>query len=135
MRVMDLDSEQEQVFAVTEGEVRAIESSKIENYLPLLSDDVVFLPPNLERKTGVPLRAWLRDFLNDVFTQNVEFAHGETVIRGDRACHEYTCSWTATRKTGGTPVSMSFKGLHVLRRQLCGQWKINRNIWNTDPKK
>jgi ketosteroid isomerase-like protein len=55
------------------------------------------------------------------------------VIRDDLACHVYTCSWTATPKSGGQPASMCFKGMHVLRRQPGGRWKISRSIWNTDP--
>lgn len=128
-----LDCDRRQVFAVTEAETIAVEAGNADSYFSILSDDAVFMPPNVASKTGVDLRQWLRDFLERVTIEHVEFAHGETIIREDLACHAYTCRWTATSKCGGTPTSMAFKGMHVLRRQPGGSWKISRNIWNTDP--
>jgi ketosteroid isomerase-like protein len=121
------------VFAVTEEEVAAIESGDIDRYLALLSDDAVFMPQNVAAKTGCDLRQWLRDFLDQVTIKYLQFTHGETVIRNDLACHAYSCSWTATPKSGGQPALMRFKGMHVLRRMPEGIWRISRSIWNTDP--
>jgi ketosteroid isomerase-like protein len=129
----DADRDCRQVFALTEEEAAAVEAGDIDRYLSLLSDDAVFLPQNVSTKTGEDLRQWLREFLDRVSIRYLEFAHGETVIRDDLACHEYTCRWTATPRSGGQPAVMSFKGLHVLRRQRNGSWKISRNIWNTNP--
>jgi ketosteroid isomerase-like protein len=129
----ELDRDRQQVFAVTEAEARAVETGDAESYFSLLSDDVVFMPPNVLAKTGDDLRQWMRDFLNRVTIRYDDFSHGETVIREDLACHAYTCRWTATPRLGGSPTSMAFKGMHVLRRQPGGSWKISRSIWNTDP--
>ena len=128
-----LDRDRQQVFAVTEEEVAAIEAGDVDRYLALLSDDAVFMPQNVATKTGDDLRQWLRDFLDRVTIKYLQFAHGETVIRDDLACHACTCSWTAAPKSGGQPALMCFKGMHVLRRQPGGSWKISRSIWNTDP--
>lgn len=128
-----LDRDRHEVFAVTEEEVAAIEAGDIHRYLALLSDDAVFMPQNVANKTGDDLRQWLREFLDRVTIKYLQFAHGETVIRDDLACHAYTCNWTATPKSGGQPTLMCFKGIHVLRRQPGGQWKISRSIWNADP--
>lgn len=127
------DRDRQQVFAATEEEVAAVEAGDIHRYLALLSDDAVFMPQNAAAKTGDDLRSWLRDFLDRVTIKYLQFAHGETVIRDDLACHAYTCTWTAAPKSGGPPARMSFKGLHVLRRQPDGSWKISRSIWNSDP--
>ena len=130
---VELEGDRQQVFALTEAEVTAIEAGETDRYLSLLSDDAVFMPPNVATKTGDDLRQWLRDFLKRVTIKYVDFAHGDTLIREDLACHAYTCRWTATPKSGGPPTLMSFKGMHVLRRQPGGSWKISRSIWNTDP--
>jgi ketosteroid isomerase-like protein len=122
-----------QIFAVTEEEKAAIEAGDIRRYLALLSDDAVFMPQNVHSKTGDELRAWLADFLERVKITYLDFVHGETIIRGDLACHAYTCSWTAVPNSGGQPTLMHFKGLHVLRKQPGGPWRISRSIWNTDP--
>jgi ketosteroid isomerase-like protein len=127
----DLDCKQ--VFAVTEEERTAIEAGDINRYLALLSDNAVFMPQNTTAKTGSELRLWLRDFLERMSIKYDTYTHEETIIRDDLACHAYTCSWTAVPKSGGTPSLMSFKGLHVLRRQVDGSWMISRSIWNTDP--
>ncbi len=127
------DPERQQVFAITEAEVDAIESGDLAKYVSLLTDDAVFLPPNAFAKSGDELRQWLRDFLERVSIKYAGFAHDETIIRGDLACHFYTCSWTAVPRSGGNPVLMSFKGVHVLRRQPEGSWRISRSVWNTDP--
>jgi len=128
-----IESDRQQVFAVTEAELSAIQSSDTEKYFSLLSDDATLSPPNAASKTGAELRRWLSEFLEQVAIERAKLVHGETWIRDDLACHEYTCRWTATRKSGGTPTAMAFKGMHVLRREPGGQWRIVRNIWNVDP--
>ena len=133
MTESDLKPDLQQVFAAAEEEAAAIESGDIAKYLSLLSDDAVLLPPNGAAKTGRELREWLGEFLDRVSVHVLEFAHGETVIRDDLSCHEYTCTWTATPRSGGQPARLSFKGMHVLRRQPNGLWRISRNIWNTNP--
>jgi len=128
-----LDLDGQRVFAVTEEETAAIEAGDIDRYLSLLSDDAVFMPQNASAKTGDELRQWLQDFLERTTIKYLEFSHGETLIRDDLACHAYTCSWAAAPKSGGQPTLVSFKGVHVLRRQQGGSWRISRSIWNTDP--
>lgn len=130
---VETDIDCEQVFRITEEEARAIESGDIENYLSTLSPDAVFMPQNVTAKAGDDLRNWLRQFVEQFKIKLHHFAHGETTIREDLACHVYTCSWTATPRSGGSGTLMSFKGMHVLRRQPDGSWKIVRNIWNSDP--
>ena len=115
------------------GEARAIAAGDFERYLSLLSPEAVFMPPNVAPKSGDELRTWLRDFLNQFSIRLHHFAHGETIICGDVASHVYGCSWTAAPKSGGPGTLMHFKGMHILRRQRDGSWKITRNIWNTHP--
>ncbi len=131
--MLDVEVDRRQVFAVTEAELSAIEAGNAGKYFSLLSDDAVLLPPNTPSKTGEELRRWLSEFLEQVKIEQAKLVHGETWIRDDLACHEYTCRWTATRKPGETPTAMAFKGMHVLRKEPEGDWKIVRNIWNVDP--
>jgi ketosteroid isomerase-like protein len=126
-------AERQQIFSVIDEEAAAIEAGDIGRYLALLSDDAVFLPPSLPAKTGDDLHGWLRDFLERVAIHYLDLTHGETEIREDLAYQAFTCSWTATPKSGGQPAVMHFKGIHILRRQARGAWKIWREIWNTSP--
>lgn len=126
------DPERARIFALTEAETKAVEAGDLDAYLCLLTDDAVFLPQNDSAKSGDELRRWLRDFLKRVAIKYTGFTHGETIVRDDLACHFYTCSWTAVARSGGQPVPMAFKGMHLLRRQPDGSWKIWRSIWNSD---
>lgn len=127
------DVETGAILRITEEEVGAIETGDAERYLSLLSEDAVFMPQNETSKTGDELRAWLRAFLDQVAIHYTRFTHGETIVRDDVAFHAYSCAWTATPKRAGNPRSLSFKGMHVLRREPNGSWKIAVSIWNTDP--
>ncbi|MGE5326707.1 MAG: YybH family protein [Deltaproteobacteria bacterium] len=133
MSISATDPECREIFAVTEAETKAIEAGDFDAYMSLLTDDAVFLPQNDSAKSGDELRRWLREFLGRVAIKYAGFNHGETIVRDDLAFHFYTCSWTAVARSGGQPVRTAFKGMHILRRQPDGSWKISRSIWNTDP--
>ena len=123
----------EQVLAVLDQEVAAIGNDDIKAYHAILADDAVFMPPNLPPKAGDELRLWLDDFLQSVTVQWLKFTHVETVVVGGCAYHVFACSWRVTPRAGGEPKVLHFKGLHILRRQLDGAWKLAREIWNTSP--
>jgi ketosteroid isomerase-like protein len=123
----------EEILCVTEEEAKAIEAGDVDKYLSLLSPDVVFMPQNVAIKAGDELRGWMAAFLQAMNIRYHEFTHLETVVRDDVGYHAYTCRWTTTPKSGGAPVSTSFKSVHILRRQPDGSWKIARSIWNTNP--
>jgi ketosteroid isomerase-like protein len=123
----------DEVLRITEEEARAIEAGDIEDYLALLSPDVAFMPQNAPIKSGEELCRWMAEFLRRMTVHYQDLIHLETIVRDDLAYHAYACRWTATPKSGGEPVTTSFKGVHLLRRQQDGSWKIARSIWNTDP--
>ena len=54
------------------------------------------------------------------------------VVSGDLAVHRFTGELTLTPKAGGDAVTEAIKGLHVLRKQADGTWKITQDVWNTD---
>ncbi len=56
----------------------------------------------------------------------------EIEVAGDLTYERYTGRWTVTPKDGSDAVEQAFKGIHILRRQTDGSWKIARDIWNSD---
>jgi ketosteroid isomerase-like protein len=119
--------------AVTEEEVHAISAGDIDRYLAILTENATFMPPNLPPRRGDELRQWLRDFLERFTVEYLEFVHGETVVVGNLAYHEFTCSWKTTPRSGGPPAVAHFKGMHILRKDPNGAWKLARGIWNSSP--
>lgn len=127
------EAERLKVIAVADQEANAISNGDTDLYFAILTEDTVFMPPNSMPKSGDELRQWLRDFLAEVRVEYLESEHGQTVVAGDLAYHEYTCSWKVTPKSGGDPKTAHFKGLHIVRRLPDGSWKLSRNIWNLNP--
>ena len=127
------NADTQHAITATEEEMLAMSSGDIDRYFAILAVDAVLLPPNTTAKRGQELRSWLKDFLDHFGVQWLRFAHGETVVVGDLAYHEYEYSMKSTPKEGGEPAIGHGKGLHVLRREPDGAWKVVRNIWNSTP--
>jgi ketosteroid isomerase-like protein len=127
------DIDRKWVIEVADEEAGAMAAGDMHRYGAILADDAVFMPPNSAAKIGVELRQWLGDFLEQFSTEWLALAHGETVVVGDFAFHDYTYSMRFTPRAGGEPGVGHGKGLHVLRRQPDGSWKIVRNVWNAAP--
>jgi ketosteroid isomerase-like protein len=127
----DLDIQR--VVAVTDEEANAISASDLQGYLATLAEDAVFMPPDLLAKRGDELRGWLRDFLQGFQAEWLKYVHDETVVEGCLAYHRYSYRWRVSPKAGGESVVSQGKGIHVLRRQPDGSWKIVVNMWNATP--
>jgi len=133
MTTADSKTDLRVVLATIDCEANAIAAGDRNAYFAVLTDDAVFMPPDAPQKQGAELRGWLDEFLRSVSVQWLSFTHDDTVVAGDLACHAFTCSWRVTPKAGGVSRVLQFKGLHVLRRDADGAWKIQREIWNTNP--
>jgi ketosteroid isomerase-like protein len=129
----DAGSEIQRVIAAAEQEPAAMQSGDMNQYLGILSEDAVFMPPNMPAIQGDELRQWLREFVNSNRIEWPKFEHGKTTIAGNLAFHEYVYAMKVTPKAGGQPAVGYGKGLQVLRCEADGAWKVLRNIWNARP--
>ncbi len=122
------------IHAAVDQEMAAVAKGDARAYFDALTDDAVFMAPNVEAKTGPALHQFLDEFLRTVSVKWLSFEHIETVAVGDLAFHVFKCSWRTTQKNGNAVSSvMHFKGLHVLCRGADGRWRIRREIWNASP--
>lgn len=128
-----MDTDLKHVRSVVEQEVTAVVDGDIDACLAILTDDALFMPPNEATKYGDELRQWLRDFLEQFAIEVLNYEDEEFVLAGDLAFHRYTINWTVAPKAGGDTVSSQLKGIHILRRQSDGSWKLAREIWNANP--
>lgn len=127
------DASTDRVLAAIEIEREAMECGNFDRYLTVLTDDAIYMPPNSSSKTGAELRNWLRSFLEGFRVEWLSFESTETLIAGEMAFHSYTYTWRVCARANGEPTIAAGKGVHLLRRQKDGSWKIAREIWNGNP--
>ena len=125
----DIETE---VHAIAEAESRAMSTGDVELYFSLLAKDAIYFPPSSSPKTGDDLRAWLKEFLGSHKVEWQYFTHGQTIVDGDLATHDYGYGMVSTPKDESEPIIGYGKGMLVCRRER-GAWKIVRNIWNAAP--
>jgi ketosteroid isomerase-like protein len=123
----------EAVLDPVEREKAAIAGGRPAEYLAILTEDARFMPPKALAKAGSELRAWLAAFVQDFRVEWLTFRTTEVVAVEDLAYHAFTYTWRITPRAGGESNVSSGKGLHILRRQADGSWKIAREIWNDVP--
>ena len=122
--------EREEILALIAEERAAVERGDAAQYLSVLADDALFMPPGLAPRGGAELRAWLSDFVSSVRVEWLDFQSHDVEVRGDLGYHTYAYTWRVTPRAGGNASTSGGKGLHILRRQSDGSWKIAREIWN-----
>jgi ketosteroid isomerase-like protein len=121
------------VLAPVEREKAAVAAGDPAAYFAILTEDAIFMPPQSLAKSGEELRSWLSAFLRDFQIEWLSFASTELEVVESLAYHTFTYTWLATPRAGGEGKVASGKGLHILRRQTDGSWKIAREIWNAVP--
>jgi ketosteroid isomerase-like protein len=77
------------------------------------------------------LRRWLDTTFAQV-TLSGQYTSSEVTVSGDWAVDRYAGTLTATPKGGGAPMQEQIKGVHIMRRDTDGTWRIAQDIWNTD---
>lgn len=114
-------------------EAAAMASGDIDAYCALLHENAIFLPPNSLPKEGVELRDWMSDFLLNYKIEWNRYIHDEVVVFGEYAYHRYSYSWRVIPRSSSKSILAQGKGVHVMRRSAIGNWKLFREIWNSNP--
>ena len=130
---MATDSETAAITALVDQEVRALSDGDMHAYEEALAPEAVLMPPNGHARGGAELRQWLREFITNFVIEWLTFTHGDTMVDGALGYHTYAYSWRVTPRAGGEPTVAHGKGLHVLKRDDAGAWKIVRETWNANP--
>lgn len=133
MSPMRGSSDKEAILAVIDQEVAAAAGGDVETYEAILADNAAFMPPNGHPRSGTELRAWLRQFLEGFAVEWLSFQHIDVVVDGRYGYHSYEYKWSVTPRVGGEAMLSQGKGLHVMRREVDGSWRILREIWNASP--
>jgi uncharacterized protein (TIGR02246 family) len=125
------EADVEAIKNVGREEIAAANAGDPERFISILSDDIEVIPYGQPAVRGEQARQWLREFL-DQATLQVAYTNEEVVVDGDLGIHRYSFEWTVTPKGGGDSVQERGAGIHVMRRQSDGSWKIATDIWTPD---
>ena len=101
-------------------------------YVALLTEDAVWMPPNVPALIG---KEAIRAATQTQFDQSmlaITFSREEVMVAGDWAFIRWNGRGTQTPKAGGQPIEFSNKGINILQRQPDGSWKMVRHIRNDD---
>lgn len=120
------------VDAVRNHEQAALNAGNIDSVLLVYADDVEMMAPGAPAARGVAAVRELSNAMLADATPSVNYTSSSVEIAGDIAIDRYTGTFTLTPKSGGAATIETIKGLHVLRRQADGSWKIIQDVWNAD---
>lgn len=128
---IDTAADEDAIRQVAAQEVAAANAGDIDAFLAVLSDDVVVMAPNEPTHRGADVHEWLRGMFDQVAISLAGYTDEQIVVSGDLAYHAYDFQWTLTPKAGGEPMREVGHGVHILRRQADGSWKITLDTWSS----
>ena len=119
---------------ITKITIKAFNEGNIENYIALIADDAVWMPPGVGAIVGKDaIRDWYMGFMpNSQF--DIDIINESTELHGEFAFQREVWKGTSTSKKGGEPFLHNSMCLNVLRKQADGTWKIWKSIWNRNRK-
>jgi ketosteroid isomerase-like protein len=125
------EADRKAIETVREQALEAFNSGDIEAYIELLTDDVVYDPPNRPAVVGKEaMRAY--GALFEKFILDTTYPVDELVIEGDWAFDRGVWVEKRTPREGGEQIEIPFGLLQIYYRDTEGSWKLARMVANTD---
>ena len=118
--------------AVQDREISLVATANPDSLVTAFASDVDFMPPDEPAIRGHDgLRKWAETMFSQG-TMSGRYLSSEVTVSGDVAVARYVGELTMKMKAGGAPVTEHLKGIHVMKRQPDGSWKIVQDVWNAD---
>jgi len=115
-----------------ENFVNAINSNDLDQFLSMVTDDVVFMAPNSPRLVGKEaVSPWAAGYYDAFHTTWIKTSL-ETVARGEWAFQQYAYESEDTEKATGNVYRDTGKGIIVYHHDADGVWRVARDAWNSD---
>jgi len=108
------------------------EAGDLSAWLSLWTEDGVQMPPNEPPVIGKDQIQKANKAAFDQFTFEMEITNKEIQIAGDWAFSRGTYAATVSPKNGDQPFPIDGKFMTILERQPDGNWKIHRDIFNSN---
>jgi len=119
---------------ITKITIQAFNEGNIENYIALIADDAVWMPPGVGAIVGKDaIRDWYMGFMPNSQV-DIDIINESTELHGEFAFQREVWKGTSTSKKGGEPFRHNSMCLNVLRKQANGTWEIWKCIWNRNRK-
>lgn len=110
--------------AINDGDIAALSS--------LTTDGHITIPPNRAPLVGKAANDLANGRVFEQFSIAETWTPVETVVTGDWAYQRGTFTVAATPKAGGAARNTSGNFLRIYRRQADGQWRMIRDMFNSD---
>jgi len=110
----------------------ALRTNDTETFLSFVADDVVMVPPGEAPVRGKDaLRAWYATFLSQYRTSSLTLGDRELFVGEGFAVEMGSFEWGLTPAAGGAPVLDHGHYMQVWKQRPDGQWRFEREIWNS----
>ena len=120
------------VNAVQDRELALVATGSPDSLITIATSDAELMPPNEPAVHGRDaMKRWAETVFGQV-SMSGRYTSSDVTVTGDLAVARYTGELTITPKAGGAPATERIKGIHVMKRQPDGTWKIAQDAWNFD---
>ena len=112
--------------------VKSINGNNVDEFMSMVTDDVVMLPPNEKAVVGKKaVREWAEEYFK-AYKSHWDKTQTEFVQAGDWAFEQYAYQQLDKPVAGGADVTDIGKALLVFHHDADGKWRVARDAWNTD---
>lgn len=118
--------------AAQDRELAMAATGNADSMATVVTSDVEVMPPNEPAVHGLDaVKKWAETMFSEASVSG-RYTSSDVTVSGDLAVARFTGELTITPKAGGAPVTERIKGIHVMKRQPDGSWKIAQDVWNAD---
>lgn len=110
----------------------AMKANNAEALGPLVTTDVVFMPPHEQPVTGRQgVIDWFSGVVKQARTVAVLVPQREVIVTGDFGIERGSFIWKVAPTAGGSEIEDRGNFLAIWQRQPDGSWKAKYDIWNS----
>ena len=128
---VDTTADREAIDALARQEMQALVDGDIVAHLATHAPDAVVMPPGMPAARGLDAIRGVLEEMHAQFDLDGRYTDLRTTVVGDVAYQECAFDLTLTEKVTGNVITEVGKGVHVLRKQPDGTWKIALDVWNS----
>ena len=118
--------------AAQDRELAMAATGNADSMATVVTSDAELMPPNEPAVHGLDaVKKWAETMFSQASVSG-RYTSSDVTVSGDLAVARFAGELTITQKAGGAPITERIKGIHVMKRQPDGSWKIAQDVWNSD---